>query len=124
MKFRKGFVTNSSSISFVCEFSGCDRRYDGYDGCDSYIPDDWCHCERGHWFCEEHMEETYRKSINKLSLGYDKQWLPEEFCPICQSEKGLYSPNQSTETITVTISKEEYEQFLKWKEMTQNENQK
>lgn len=50
MKFRKDFVTNSSSSSYICEICGCAES--GWDA----APDDvgMCECECGHVFCSEH----------------------------------------------------------------------
>ena len=108
MKFRKDFVTNSSSSSYVCEI--CGRSESGWDislsECDMY------QCVNGHIFCrDEALEKPSREEMIKLILeqeyflkyhtkeelddedddilfdeyatdyGYE---VPECMCPICQ----------------------------------------
>ena len=84
MRFRKGFVTNSSSTSFVCQFEDCENFYEGYDW---DIPDYWAYCEKGHWFCSNHMPESDRKLFEKLNGSW--YWVPEELCPVCRQRKLL-----------------------------------
>jgi AraC-like DNA-binding protein len=108
MKFRKDFVTNSSSSSYVCEI--CGRTESGFDiglsECDMYS------CVNGHTFCcDEALEKPSRKEMIKLILEkkyfleyhtkeelddkddivlFDEYltedgWeVPECMCPICQ----------------------------------------
>ena len=53
MKVRKGFVSNSSSSSFVCDVCGND-----YSGMDACLEDAMMYeCSNGHTFCEHHLEE-------------------------------------------------------------------
>jgi hypothetical protein len=52
MKIRNGFVSNSSSSSFVCII--CGESEVVYDG-DSN--GEWCYCAIGHTFCKEHLNE-------------------------------------------------------------------
>ena len=62
MKIRKGFVSNSSSSSFICEV--CGNVESGYDA--SYDDMDFAQCENGHEFCRDHitsMTEVKAKSI-------------------------------------------------------------
>jgi hypothetical protein len=53
VKRREGFVSNSSSSSFVCAVSG--RSYEGYDG---EYDVDHCTCEYGHEFCGEYLVDA------------------------------------------------------------------
>ena len=69
MKVRSGFVSNSSSSSFVC--SVCDYVETGYDGQYS-IPTTYC--RRGHEMCSEHIDNL----MSKLTLEDKKQLLLED----------------------------------------------
>ncbi len=51
MKIRKGFVSNSSSSSFVCDV--CGEVESGYDASASDCG--FANCENGHEFCEDHI---------------------------------------------------------------------
>ena len=51
MKIRKGYVSNSSSSSFICDYCGCHEE--GYDI--SMREVGMMGCEKGHIFCESHM---------------------------------------------------------------------
>lgn len=94
MKFRKGFVTNSSSSSFICQI--CGYVTSGWD-MTSYEAG-FVTCENGHEFCSEHLVnipkdmESYDFAYNN---GIDYDDIPAEHCPICQmqvlSDKDLMS---------------------------------
>jgi len=58
MKIRKGFVSNSSSSSFVCDV--CGQDVSGYDM--SLREAEMYQCENGHTFCEDHALDF---SLNK-----------------------------------------------------------
>ena len=53
MKVRFGFVSNSSSSSFVCPV--CENTYDVMDG-DPSSSAHLCECENNHAFCVSHLE--------------------------------------------------------------------
>lgn len=114
MKFRKDFVTNSSSSSYVCEI--CGRTESGWDMGISEAA--MVCCVNGHTFCEDEMLVTPREKFIQDILEYqekyptycaeirsreelenmgdeplmylyfeldDARWsMPEECCPICQ----------------------------------------
>lgn len=65
MKLRKGFVSNSSSSSFVCDF--CGDTVSGYDM--SLSKFDMSQCENGHIFCNGHADEQFE--INTKEKAYD-----------------------------------------------------
>ncbi|MFA6089976.1 MAG: hypothetical protein WC755_09025 [Candidatus Woesearchaeota archaeon] len=102
MKIRNGFVSNSSSSSFICEC--CGENISGMDMCASDA--DMRTCEKGHMFCSEHIvdSEEFEKVLEKLRGNeddfdpededtefdydedtYDLEWynVPEKHCPIC-----------------------------------------
>lgn len=83
MKIRIGFVTNSSSSSYVCDI--CGNEQSGYDMSleDAYM----VQCSNGHTFCEDHILEGFKRVDNEESDDYDEDWrwqLKSDYCPICQ----------------------------------------
>lgn len=82
MKIRSGFVSNSSSSSFVCEISG--EAYEGYDG--EYNDCTYVCCENGHEFAGEELPELMKlieEGEDEDGLEIDRYDLPEKYCPIC-----------------------------------------
>jgi len=59
MKIRKGFVSNSSSSSFICDVCGQDAS--GYDM--SLSDAEMYECENGHIFCEDHTSFEINKEF-------------------------------------------------------------
>ena len=88
MKIRTGFVSNSSSSSFVCEV--CGDVESGYDVGARDVG--FYECEHGHEFCASHALPTLKKFIKAASeagedLEFDEDGgyeVPEALCPICQ----------------------------------------
>lgn len=72
MKFRKDFVTNSSSSSYVCEI--CGRTESGWDlGLDEC---EMMECVNGHVFCcDEALERPNKKELIKMIL--ENEWNKE-----------------------------------------------
>jgi len=73
MKIRKGFVSNSSSSSFVCDVSG--TALAGYDG---EYEEGTCSAECGHEFLEEYLLPPTEKTRD-LSLEGKRKDLLELF---------------------------------------------
>jgi hypothetical protein len=80
MKIRNGFVSNSSSSSFICEI--CGHTEIGYD--DSASDLGFAVCVNEHIFCEEHLLKDEKEDSDDYGEVYS-----EECCPICQFE--MYS---------------------------------
>jgi hypothetical protein len=84
MKIRKGFVSNSSSSSFICDV--CGNIEAGWDMSldEAYMVE----CTKGHTFCESHVvdKEAFGKykETEEYEYGYG---IPDKFCPICTFEK-------------------------------------
>ena len=68
MKYRKDFVTNSSSSSFICDVCGDDES--GFDM--SYEDADMYCCVNGHTFCTEHAVQLTKEQ--KIKLILDNGW--------------------------------------------------
>ena len=61
MKIRTGFVSNSSSSSFVCEISG--EVFSGYGaGLDDF---ELVKCQNGHVFSEEYVIRWFSNNTNR-----------------------------------------------------------
>lgn len=60
-KIRNGFVSNSSSSSFVCDLCGYETS--GWDMCLSEA--EMFECENGHTLCDEHMLEPTQEWLNE-----------------------------------------------------------
>lgn len=77
MKIRNGFVSNSSSSSFICEI--CNHTESGYDQSLSELG--FVECVNEHIFCEEHLLE-YNEELETQES--EEMYYPEYRCPICQ----------------------------------------
>ncbi len=73
MKIRKGFVSNSSSSSFVCDVCGEDES--GWDLCLSETG--MFECTNGHTICKSHKIAIPNEEIE------DVYEVDPKFCPIC-----------------------------------------
>jgi len=72
MKIRLGFVSNSSSSSFVCDV--CGRAESGMDI--SLRDFDMIHCVNNHTFCTCESTEDIPDDIDYYEC-------PEKYCPVC-----------------------------------------
>jgi len=75
MKIRTGFVSNSSSSSFVCDVCG-----EECSGMDMSLSDaDMCECENGHTFCTSHT-----LNVDEEDEIEDMYSVGAKHCPVCQ----------------------------------------
>ena len=85
MKIRKGFVSNSSSSSFICEV--CGNVESGYEAsCDDM---DFAQCENGHEFCRDHiksMTEEKAKSI-LAKIKENTKYVDEDFLEMEEADQ-------------------------------------
>lgn len=74
MKIRKGFVSNSSSSSFICDV--CGESYSGWDA--TLDEAEMFECVHGHTVCLSHAVEE----IDQESEEYPYS-ISSKYCPIC-----------------------------------------
>lgn len=75
MKIRRGFVSNSSSSSFICEL--CGRTETGFDASPSDLG--FVRCPNGHLICDTEALEFNSEDFEEN----DDADIPECACPIC-----------------------------------------
>jgi hypothetical protein len=75
MKERIGFVSNSSSCSFICNL--CGKTEEGWDWDEIPSTGDLLRCENGHLLCREHF--SFKK------MNHDPENVPSKFCPLCRT---------------------------------------
>jgi hypothetical protein len=96
MKIRKGFVSNSSTSSYVCGV--CNGQWAKHDLCISDV--EHMMCQHGHIFCEEHLIRTMQRMLFPgmddepfdETEEFDTYDVPEANCPVCQF-KVLQTPD-------------------------------
>ena len=81
MKIRTGFVSNSSSSSFICDV--CGHVDGGMDVClsDVYMSE----CVNGHIFCDDHLIKNDDNLKDEGHDEYESRYgeVSEKCCPIC-----------------------------------------
>ena len=108
MKYRRDFVTNSSSSNYICDV--CGEVVSGYDM--SLADAEMHRCCNGHYVCDiellpptrsdfieyilqaskrwtrESLESLSTNELEEICCDYDFRWeAPESVCPICQFEE-------------------------------------
>lgn len=80
MKIRNGFVSNSSSSSFICDITG--EEVSGYDmGLEEA---EMYQCENAHTFLEEFIVGSNEEIEKELEENDEFRYsVPSRFCPIC-----------------------------------------
>ena len=79
MKIRSGFVSNSSSSSFICDV--CGRMESGWDA--SLSDFEMYECENGHTLCEDELIGD-TEIHNNYDDEYDSRYnVNKSRCPIC-----------------------------------------
>ena len=127
MKVRNGFVSNSSSSSFVCEVCGANEGGYDYSLSDVYM----CRCENEHIFCIDHAinKDESSDDFNSFEDALEKEidYIPSIYCPICQFEtlpdkqilnylfktKGISREDVINEVISKFSNYEEFVSFLR-----------
>lgn len=87
MKIRAGFVSNSSSSSFMCEI--CALEVETFEE-EPIYSQGMIQCENYHIFCFKHINSKF-KIINNIPKtffyrGRRTEPLKKEYCPICNLE--------------------------------------
>jgi len=82
MKIRKGFVSNSSSSSFVCDITGGTES-----GWDMGLSDvEMCECENGHVFFTDGYPDVEKALSGECTYVDARCSLPAKLCPICNGD--------------------------------------
>jgi len=84
MKLRAGFVSNSSSSSYVCEV--CDESFETWDEGISHFNLVMCE-EYDHLFCEDHRINPNEDGTYTMLDYDDESRIMSRHCPICQMKE-------------------------------------
>lgn len=104
MKIRISFISNSSSSSFICDYTGesFDAGYDGeYNGY-------WFECTNHHMVSEQHpywneTTETFNDNWNEDRL------VPSHLCPVCSNTH--FPASTARSTLISLIGNEIYDEY-------------
>lgn len=113
MKVRNGFVSNSSTSSFIC--CVCGEVYTGWDASPSEF--DCVQCVNGHIMCDEHLKIERSELTEEQEADLDDYdcSMHTSQCPICQFE--TYSESEMVKYLEKTRGINKDEVFAKVKDM-------
>lgn len=106
MKIRNGFVSNSSTSSFICDI--CGQEYTGWDACPQDEGYDCSVCENEHTMCNSHL-----KKVKYITGDFGDKVVSAQDCPICNFE--TYAENEMVSYLEKTRNIEKQEVFNKVK---------
>jgi len=78
MRYRNGFISNSSSTSFICEITG--MKMSGYS--DNWEEAGFYKCQNNHLFLNDYIPPMFLKQSDLYS-DKDAKLINEKYCPIC-----------------------------------------
>ena len=85
MKLRSGFVSNSSSSSYVCEV--CEESFEAWDESISHFNLVMCQ-NYDHLFCEDHrINPNEDGKYTMYEIENDDDRIDSKHCPICQMKE-------------------------------------
>ena len=136
MKVRNGFVSNSSTSSFICDI--CGESYTGWDAYPSDPNYECSVCPHEHIMCNEHLLDAELPMVNGCEHEFDREtnkccsecgedatieremvdedgYIDSAFCPVCNFETYTECEMASYLERTRGITREEV--FAKIKEM-------
>lgn len=93
MKVRKGFVSNSSSSSFICDV--CGEIFSGYDN--SLSDFDLVMCEEDHVFCYHHILKPEGQHLVPILTGMLNYLTEQEYEDIRYITKAIKAGESITE---------------------------
>lgn len=76
MKIRSGFVSNSSSLSYICSICDHEIIISDMDDPNEY---GFSNCENGHYICEKHFRENLKKLTKEQYIKWvrTQEWYKE-----------------------------------------------